>query len=283
TLVPDRLTLTAGTKLEHNDYTGIEIQPSASLVYTPTKRQTLWASVSRAVRTPSVLEAGQTFAPVFGAPFIGPGGILYIPTLVGNPGVASETLWAYELGWRIQPTDRVSVDVSLFYNDYENVITVGSTPVFVPGVPTGVAELPWSNDLQGHTYGGEASVTVSPTDHWRVTAAYSLLIANIRGPAPFAETSENSAPRHQISLRSAYDFTKQWSLDGQFRFVDSIEGVPAYVTADLRLSYRPNDHLEFALVGQNLLDPSHPEQPNTPFAPSSEVPRGFYGKITWHF
>lgn len=282
-LVPDKLTLTAGTKLEHNNYTGIEIQPSVSLVFTPTKRQTLWAAVSRAVRTPSVLEASPTFAPVFGAPFIGPGAILYVPTLVGNPGVASETLWAYELGWRIQPADRVSVDVSLFYNDYENLITVGNPSVFIPGVPTGIAELPWTNDLQGHTYGGEASVTVSPSDHWRVTAAYSLLIANIRGPAPFAETSENSAPRHQVSLRSAYDFTKQWSLDGQVRFVDAIEGVPAYVTADLRLSYRPNDHLEFALVGQNLLDPSHPEQATAAFTASSEVPRGFYGKITWHF
>lgn len=283
TLVPDRLTLTAGTKLEHNDYTGIEIQPSASLVYTPTKRQTLWAAVSRAVRTPSVLEATPSFAPLFGAPFIGPGGIFYVPTLVGNPDVASETLWAYELGWRIQPTDHVSVDVSVFYNDYDNVITVGSTPVFVPGAPTGVAELPWSNDLKGHTYGGEASVTIYPADNWRVTAAYSLLIANIRGPAPFAETSEHSSPRHQVSLRSAYDFTKRWSLDGQVRFVDSIEGVPAYVTADLRLSYRPNDHLEFALVGQNLLDPSHPEQSTAPFSTNSEVPRGFYGKITWHF
>lgn len=60
-------------------------------------------------------------------------------------------------------------------------------------------------------------------------------------------------------------------------------GRPAYLTADLRLSYRPNDSLEFALVGQNLFDPSHPEQATAPFVTASEVPRSFYGKVTWKF
>ncbi len=282
-LVPNKLTLTAGTKLEYNDYTGFEIQPSVHLVFKPTKTQTLWAAVSRAVRTPDVVEGGSTFAPIYGAPIIGPGGGLYVPTLVGNPDVAAERLWAFELGWRIQPASRVSVDVALFYNDYQNIITVGSVPVFVPGVPVGTAEFPWSNDISGHTYGGESSVTVSPIDTWRVTAAYSLLVACMHGTQPFAETSENSAPRNQISLRSAYDINRRTSLDGQLRYVDSIMGVPAYLTADLRLAYRPNDHIEFALVGQNLLDRSHPEQASAPFISAAEVPRSFYGKITWTF
>ena len=282
-LVPDKLTLTAGTKLEHNDYTGFEVQPSVHLVFKPAKTQTFWASISRAVRTPDIIEGGSTFAPILGAPFIGPGGSLYVPTLVGNPDVSAERLWAYELGWRIQPASRVSVDLALFYNDYQNIITVANTPTFVPGVPVGTAEFPWSNAGSGRTYGGEIAVTVAPVDNWRLTAAYSLLVARIQGTQPYAETTEQSAPKHQVSLRSAYDFNKQWSMDGQLRYVDSIQGVPAYLTADLRLSYRPNDHLELALVGQNLLDPSHPEQATTSFVSTSEVPRSFYGKITWTF
>jgi iron complex outermembrane receptor protein len=282
-LVPDKLTLTVGTKLEHNDYTGFEIQPSLQLVFKPAEKHTLWASVSRAVRMPSVLEAGSAFNIFYGAPIVGPGGGLYVPTLVGNPDVASERLWAYEAGWRVQPTARVSVDVALFYNNYQDLITVGDVSNFVPGVPVGSAEIPWSNDSSGWTYGGEASVTVSPTDNWRLTAAYSLLIAHVEGLEPFAENSERSAPKNQISLRSAYDFSRRISLDGQLRYVDPILGVPAYLTADLRLSYRPNDHLEFALVGQNLFDPQHPEQATAAFVTTSEVPRGFYGKITWTF
>ncbi|HEY9249567.1 MAG TPA: TonB-dependent receptor [Rariglobus sp.] len=284
TLVPDKLTLTVGTKLEHNDYTGLEVQPSVHLVFKPSPTQTLWTAVSRAVRTPSVVEAGSTFAPIYGASIIGPGGGLYVPVLVGNPELSSEQLWAYELGWRIQPARRVNVDVSLFYNDYQNMITIGTDPDFVSGTPVGTAEYSWSNDNSGSTYGGEAAVTVAPADTWRLTAAYSLLIAQVQGDASSsAESTERSAPRHQASLRSAYDFTQQWSLDGQLRYVGAIKGIPAYLTSDLRLSYRPNDHLEFALVGQNLLDPTHPEQVASPFGVATEVPRSFYGKITWRY
>ena len=47
------VTLTLGTKVEHNDYTGFEVQPSGRLQWNVTPKQTLWAAVSRAVRTPS--------------------------------------------------------------------------------------------------------------------------------------------------------------------------------------------------------------------------------------
>ena len=55
-LVPNRLTATAGTKLEYNSFSGFEIQPSGRLAWTPTEQQTVWAAVTRAVRTPSRIE-----------------------------------------------------------------------------------------------------------------------------------------------------------------------------------------------------------------------------------
>jgi len=84
-------------------------------------------------------------------------------------------------------------------------------------------------------------------------------------------------------LRSSYDLTKRASLDAQLRYVDNVRTVPAYVTADVHLSYRLTDSLEVSVVGQNLLDNQHPEQSSIIGAPSTEVPRGFYGKITWRF
>jgi iron complex outermembrane receptor protein len=65
--------------------------------------------------------------------------------------------------------------------------------------------------------------------------------------------------------------------------VDAIFGVPAYITADVRISYQINDRMEFSLVGQNLLDNQHPEQAVAFFETQTEVPRGFYGKLTWRF
>ena len=58
---------------------------------------------------------------------VGPGGGLYVPTYLGNTEIESEALLAYELGYRIQPNPRVSVDVAAFYNDYHNLI--GRQPV----------------------------------------------------------------------------------------------------------------------------------------------------------
>ena len=125
------------------------------------------------------------------------------------------------------------------------------------------------------------SVTVAPSDSWRVTAAYSLLVMRTTGVLAFGDPRASSDPKHQFSLRSAYDFSPRLSLDGLLRHVGPTQGVSAYLTADLRLSYRPNERLEFALVGKNLTDSRHPEQVNVAFSSTAEVPRSFYAQLTW--
>ena len=282
-LVPDRLILTAGIKLEHNDYTGLELQPGVRILFKPTEKQALWAAVSRAVRTPSAVEGRDTFAIAAGPPVSGPGGGLYLPEIVGNPGIRSETLWAFEAGYRVQPVRQVSVDLATFYNRYEDLITLGETAVFVPGAPVGELEMPWENLLRGRTYGGEAAVTFSPADTWRLTAAYSLLFQRVEGPAGPGLDFVGRPPTQQFTLRSLHALTRRADLSVQFRYVDPIDGVPAYLTADIRFAFRLTDRLEFSLVGQNLLDDRHPEQGEAPITLTAEVPRSFYGKLAWRF
>jgi iron complex outermembrane receptor protein len=282
-IIPDKLTFTLGTKVEHNDFTGFEVQPSARFSFKPTENQTVWAAVSRAVRMPSESEGKSVETFALGAPVVGPGGGLYVPTLVANPHLKSEELLAYELGYRIQPGYRVSVDVATFYNDYGRL--VGDQPVaFIPGTPVGVLETEPVNTLHGESYGGESVVTYAATDFWRLSASYSLLLMHVQGtPAAAARTAELNAPTHQVVLRSSFDFTRHASLDTDLRYVDNVQGVVAYVTADARLSYRPTPNWEFSIVGQNLLDNSHPEQASQVGAPTTEVPRGAYGKVTWRY
>ena len=282
-IVPDKLTFTLGTKIEHNDFDGFDVQPSARLMFKPAENQSVWAAVSRAVRTPSESFAKELGTFALGAPVVGPGGGLYEPTLFPNTQLKSEVLLAYELGYRIQPTHRVSVDVATFYNNYSRL--VGDQPgAFIPGTPVGTLEVDPENSLRGQSYGGEAVVTVAATDFWRLTASYSLLLLYAQGePATDAKSLELNAPTHQAVLRSSYDFTRHASLDAQLRYVDGVQSVPSYVTADVRLSYRPTPNWELAVVGQNLLDDRHPEQASTFGAPTVDVPRGFYGKITWRF
>jgi iron complex outermembrane receptor protein len=282
-IIPDKLVFTAGVKIEHNDFTGFEVQPSVRLTFKPSENQTVWAAVSRAVRTPSEEEGKNFLTFAQGAPFFGPGGGLYVPSVVGNVNVKSEVLMAYELGYRIQPVKRLNVDVATFYNDYSHLI--GDQPsAFVPGVPVGIFELEPENSLRAQTYGGEAVVSFAATDTWRLTGSYSLLLAHVEGtPAVNAAQIEESAPRQQFVLRSSVDVTPSASVDGQLRYVDNVEGVSAYVTADARISYRPTANLELALVGQNLVRSHHVEQVSLVGAPTVEVERGFYGRITWRF
>src|SRR5205814_2664516 len=77
---------TLGSKVEHNDYTGVEVEPSTRLAWTPTATRTIWGAVSRAVRAPSRID--RDFYVPATPPFL----------LAGGPAFDSEALIAYELG-----------------------------------------------------------------------------------------------------------------------------------------------------------------------------------------
>jgi iron complex outermembrane receptor protein len=70
-----------------------------------------------------------------------------------------------------------------------------------------------------------------------------------------------------------------------WRYVDNLAiGVPHYLVMDVRLAWEPREGLEFAVVGQNLLDNHHLEFLDVlALTPSTEVPSGVYGMVTWRY
>lgn len=290
TIVKDRLRLTLGSKFEHNDFTGFEIQPSGRLLWTPVERQSAWAAVSLAVRTPSEAEENirinQQVIP--GAP----------PTLVsifGDHGMDSETVLAYELGYRIEPTDWLSFDLATFYNVYHDLRTLepDATASFMETTPSPahvVFPVYAANKMYGETYGFELSSQWSVVKWWRITANYTFLQMQLHldknSGDTISESTEGDSPQQQVALLSAMDLPWHLELDCVARYVDSLPGlkVPAYATVDLRLAWKPIKNLEIAVVGQNLLDPRHPEFKQTLLpAQNTQVERSVYGKVTWHF
>jgi iron complex outermembrane receptor protein len=125
-LVKDQLRLTLGVKLEHNDFSGFEAQPSLRLSWTPNARQTVWAAIARAVRTPA--RTDQDIRVNFQATPT-PEGITAIVAAVGSAKAKSEVLRAYELGYRAQPGRKLSLDIATFYNKYHRLTS------FEPGLP----------------------------------------------------------------------------------------------------------------------------------------------------
>jgi len=278
----DDLVLTLGTKLEHTDYTGLEVEPSARLQWNLGDRQSLWGAVSRAVRTPSRIDRDISQP--------APGFLIVI--LQGGASFDSETLLAYEIGYRAQLGPKLNAAVSTFYNDYDDL---RSTTI---GAPDPIFGLPFpfffENNLEGETYGFELSATFQAHERWRLHGAYRLLQEDIRvkpGRTDFNNTlNETADPEQQLSLRSSVDFPGTVQFDAGLRWVDTrtindagvAATVPDYVELDVRLGWRPTRTLELSLTGQNLLHDQHPEF-GVPGPDRAEIERSVYGKIVWRF
>jgi iron complex outermembrane receptor protein len=292
TLFPERLRLTLGSKIEHNDYTGLEIQPNARVLWTPHQQHTLWAAVSRAVRTPSRAESDARGNPLVippGSRF--PGSPLALLSIFGNPDLSSEKLIAYELGYRVQPARSLFLDLALFYNDYDEIVSVvGGLPQHEldPPPPHWVVPFTAENSVAGESYGAELAMDWHVLNWWRLQLAYAFLEIHLHSDDDNElweiVAKSGTSPEHQCSLRSSLDLTRSLQFDLWLRYVDRLPqlDVDAYVTMDARLAWKPTSKLEIALVGQNLFEDHHAEF-WTQISLPSEVQRGVYGKITWQF
>jgi iron complex outermembrane receptor protein len=273
-LVRDKLAMTLGVKMEHNGYTGWECSPTARLLWHPSERQTVWGAVSRAVATPNHSTTGANYNLR-----VMPPGVL---VQIHGQSDRVEELIAYEIGYRIQPIDRVSLDITGFYNDYANLLALEKgTPV--PGRPP-ILPINWVNDGPGHTYGVELALGWQPMDHWQLKCGYTWFESD--GVHASAGRDDGGAsPEHQFNVRSTVDLGAHWEWDTGFRFVGKLESidVPAYVEMDMRLAWKPDKHWELALVGQNLLQDSHFEYPRGLNPLKSEVPRSVYATVTARF
>lgn len=277
--ITDKLHVMIGGKFEHNTYTGFEVQPSARIRWTPNDRHTVWGSVSRAVRTPSRAERASrllsgvdaTTQVVFG----------------GDDDFKSEDLIAFELGYRVRATERLALDLAMFYNMYDNIRSVQPGDPIV--TPDGTI-LPFigGNETDANTYGVELALDWAATDWWRVRAGYSYLELQIDPDStdPISGDLLDDTPEQQFFVQNSFNLPRNVEIDLTVRAVDSLEGlnVPGYVELDARLAWKPTEDLELALVGQNLLNSSHEEFASSFISTSnSAVQRGVYGKVTWSF
>jgi iron complex outermembrane receptor protein len=281
-LIPDNLYLTLGSKIEHNDYTGVEVQPSARIAWLPTESQTVWGSVSRAVHTPSRYTDDATqlllVDPVTTAPFP----LRYIA--VPNRALESEEMVAYELGYRIQPTKTLAFDVASFYNDYKDLFGgVPSAPTFT-GTTVDVS-IPAANTNSAKSMGLELSSKWNVSNRWQLAGSYSYITLEFEDKANFGYSFVGKNPKHQFNMRSTYLFPRNISMSNALYYVDDLSGVniDGYYRFDTRISYPILENVDLSLVGQNLFDNRHQEF--TPFAYKSaaEVGRSVYGNVSVKF
>lgn len=272
----DDVFLTAGSKLEHNDYTGFEWEPSVRLQWNVSDNQMLWGAISRAVRMPSEYERN-LYQP-------SPN---YFPFLANsNSTFASETVIAYELGYRAQFNNRMSGSLSAFFNDYNHLrslsLTSGGVPVY------------WANNVRGDTWGFELSVNYQILPWWRMNVGYDFLQESITVKPGATDVNnglgDTADPENQVFLRSSMDLPWHMELDANGRWIDQARfdagpnpgTVPAYFELDLSLGWHVTKDIELSVTGQNLLHDRHPEA-GYPNSSQEQIVRNVYGQIAWQF
>ena len=286
-LAPNRLLVYAGTKLENNYFTGFDLEPSVRMAWTPSNHQTVWAAVSNAHRAPSLRDVSLN-ATLAALP--GPTDVV----LLGNANYNDEIVWAYELGYRAEFSNRVSVDLATYLNDYHNLQTIEPLPSFEQpdtAPPLLVVPSTFGNKMRGITGGFEASVHWKVTDRFMLSPGYSFLKMNMHPDSTSLDTStaadtEGSSPSHQAQLRTHVDLPYGFGWDASAYFVGPLPAqfVPSYTRIDSQLSWQFSEQMQFSLVGQNLLSDHHLEfNDDLAIVNPSQVKRSVFAKITWQF
>jgi len=297
-MIKDRFRITLGSKIEHNDFTGFEIQPNLRMLWTPGTNHTLWAAFSRAVRTPSRAERG--YGEVIDQiieiedTLLTHSKIPLMVKLIGNPDFVSENLFANELGYRFYSGKRLFFDLSTFYNIYDHLFSGIFLPITFETSPPPThaqAMLMTANQIAGYSTGFEIAVDWQTMDSWQQKIGYTytdfhMHVTEGSQDAATVDNIEGQCPHRQIFLRSSIDLPLRIEFDVGIRYVDDLPelNISKYWNADCRLAWSPTNQVCFSIVGQNLLHKDLLEFiPEMDYTFYTESQRGIYGSVTIHF
>ncbi len=290
-VVPDRLYFTAGTKLEHNDYNGFDLLPSARLAWQASQRQTVWAAISRAERTPS---SGDVADQVDGGQTPGPGGIPIHIILNGDPNFRNEKLIAYEAGYRASVSDSLSVDFSTFFNSYGDLRTLETgalTLVSTPAPAHFVLPLVFGNGMHGEAHGLELAGSWKPLARWALKGGYAFERVHMHLNPTSNDTTlfavaQGGSPHHSAQLQSHVDLGHAITWDASAYFTDRLTslGVATRTRLDTGLTWQLRENISVSVFGQNLLKDHELEYFNlSGLTQSGLIKRSGYAKLTWRF
>ena len=290
TVLPERLYLSLGTKLEHNDYTGFGLEPSGRIAWTPNARNTLWAAVSQAQRTPARSDTGIL---VNLAALSGPNNIPMLVGYTGNPNEKAERETSVETGYRARLSSSVSLDSTIFFNHYGDLVSVEpGSPLFdADPTPHLVVLSRFANLLYGETHGFETLVDWKVTRRWTLSPSYSFLTMHLHREASSddlttAPETEGSVPTHQAQLRSQVNLPRHLQWNAAANFVGSLPAlaVPSYTRLDSNITWQAGERFSISVVGQNLQRDRHLEYTGPDSSVQSDlIKRSAYAKVTWRF
>lgn len=257
--VSARLMVDLGVRLDSNSYTGVEVLPSARFSLRRADGDLVWGALSRAVRSPARFDRDFYFPA--SEPFF----------IRGGPDFEAEVSNVAELGYRAQPSDRLSVSVTGFHHWHDNLR--GGTPAPAGGVFIG-------NAAEGRTYGAEGWATLRLPGEWELAAGFLELRQRLGLKSGFSGEAtvrdQGNDPEHQVLLRATRRMGDRQQISAFARHVSALPdpAIPSYVQLDARWSYTPTNAIEVGVGVRNLLDDRHAE-----LQPSGGFQRSEFGRV----
>jgi iron complex outermembrane receptor protein len=288
-LLPDRLKVTLGSKLEHNYFSGFALQPNVRLLWEIGPRYSIWSAISRASESSSRFDSDIR---VNQEAFLGPNGTINLVSSFGTPGLPPENVVAYEVGQRTQARKNLSFDIAAFYNHYTNRHTQEPAPPFLetdPAPPHTVLPTVTRSKISGETHGLELSADWKVASYWNLKSSYSFFATHLHAidslDTSTALESEGSSPRNEFQIHSELNLHHHIEFDTSAYFVGRLVGpqVPAYTRVDARLAWRGGESWEVSAAAQNLLTPRHFEFGSGDLVEATEVGRSAYARVAWRF
>jgi len=287
-----QIELTLGTKVERNDFSGMEIQPSVRAMWHPTPRHALWVAGSRAARTPSRIDEDvearldpTVFLPTLP---LDPGNA--VVAVSGNEAFTSEELLALEVGYRALPAPWLLLDAAAYYHRYDKLRTLrpaGFRTELEPPPGHTVFAFEMVSAMKGSARGIEVAADWQVVAPWRARLTYRWQRIDMESEMVFtAQQVEGLSAEQQLGVNSMVDLTRHFEVDASLRYVGDLPylGIESYVSANLRLGWRPRHALELYVAGHDLLGSSHMEyRTENMITPAVEVPRHAHLGLRWRF
>ena len=157
---------------------------------------------------------------------------------ISQDGTESERVTALELGYRHRFKAPVSIDISLFNNEYDQSKTN-------------------RDDSHGLEFVG--NYLVSP--NWTTELSYTYHKGRDIDSSTGEQVDNGMIPENSVNLRSMYTINEQWQFDTFIFYVDELEAIaiPSYTRLDLRLGWVPSKHIETSLLLSNVAQDANGE------------------------
>lgn len=245
----DEILLSVGAKVEENDLAGFGIQPGIRASWMANDQNIFWAGYAKTHRQPSLRERYTDLTPIW--TWNSTTSKWESKTYEGDSSLDREEMDAYELGWRLRPTEDFLFELSTYYYDTQNAVRAATSLTSVNAYEAKNAE----------AYGGEISVDYMVSDLWRLRGGYSLARGKVAGVRVY------DFPENTASLSSHFKYSDEVTLIQNLFYFGETKipsdynpiTIPSHLRLDLGVVWQTKGDWEIGLFGRDLLDSYHVE------------------------